>query len=361
MDRKFWKNKTVLITGHTGFKGSWLVAWLSSLGAKVIGYALAPYTDPNMFELLHLEDHITSIIGDIRDLDKLSETIQRYQPEIIIHMAAQPLVRYAYAHPIETYEVNVLGTAKLFEAARHCESVKVIVNVTTDKCYENKEWERGYRETDRLGGYDPYSNSKACSELVTAAYRSSYFNPKDYAQHGKALASARAGNVIGGGDWSEDRLIPDMIRAFVKNETVFIRNPSAIRPWQHVLEPLHGYLLLAENMWDEPTKFAEGWNFGPFEKDAKSVEWIVNYLVTHWGDGAAWEKDGGEHPHEATYLKLDIAKAQGELKWQPCWQLEQGLDVLIAWYQAWTRQENMFDVTMQQIKQYEHNLEEYLS
>jgi len=357
MNKDFWRNKKVFITGHTGFKGSWLSAWLSSIGANVVGYALPPHTNPNMFELLHLEKHMTSLIGDVRDLDQLHNAIQQYQPEIIIHMAAQPLVRYAYEHPIETYEVNVLGTAKLLEAARQCASVKVIVNVTTDKCYENKEWMWAYREIDRLGGYDPYSNSKACAELVTSSYRSSYFNPNDYAQHGKAVATVRAGNVIGGGDWNQDRLIPDFIRAFVNHEKALIRSPDAIRPWQHVLEPLHGYLLLAEKMWQEPVKFSEAWNFGPFAEDADTVEWIVNYLVEHWGDGAAWEKDQQLHPHEANFLKLDIAKAQTQLKWQPSWHLDQALDALIAWYKAWLRKEDMFQVTIQQIKQYEQCLD----
>lgn len=289
INKQLWNKKRVLITGHTGFKGSWLILLLHNLGSDVYGYALEPPTNPNMYEEAKIAGLVNSNIGDIRDYDKLLRVIQKVKPEIVIHMAAQPLVRESYKNPVDTYSTNVMGTVNLLEAIRQTPGIKAVVNVTTDKCYENKEWHWGYRENESMGGYDPYSNSKGCSELVTAAYRNSFFNSKDYHKHGVALASARAGNVIGGGDWAEDRLIPDFIRAISKGEIVKIRSPYAIRPWQHVLEPLSGYLLLAEKLYTDGPKFAEAWNFGPDDRDAKNVEWITKTICDLWGEGASFE------------------------------------------------------------------------
>lgn len=348
----FWRGKKVLVTGHTGFKGSWLTLWLQALGAKVTGYALAPDTTPNLFELARVADGIDSVISDIRDRHAVLNAMKAASPEIVIHMAAQPLVRESYASPVETYETNVMGTVHVLEAVRHVPGVKSVVIVTTDKCYENHEWEWGYRENEAMGGYDPYSSSKGCAELVTAAYRRSFFNPSTYATHGVAIASARAGNVIGGGDWATDRLIPDIMRAIMREERVRIRSPHAIRPWQHVLEPLSGYLLLAEKLYSEQSRYAEAWNFGPNDADARPVQAIVERLTSQWGDGASWALDGDEHPHEATFLKLDCSKARNRLGWQPRWNLERALDEIVAWYKAAARQEDMRAVTLKQIDQF---------
>ncbi len=348
----FWEGKKVLLTGHTGFKGSWLSLWLQSLGANVIGYALPPPTNPSLFETAQVANDMTSIIADIRDLDKLQAVFAEHQPEIVIHMAAQPLVRYSYINPVETYSTNVMGTVNLLEAARHTPSVRAIVNVTTDKCYENREWAWGYRENEPMGGFDPYSNSKGCSELVTAAYRNSYFHPELYQEHGVALASARAGNVIGGGDWAEDRLIPDIMRAITKGEPVNIRNPHAIRPWQHVLEPLSGYLVLAQTLVEEGSAFAEGWNFGPNDEDAKPVQWIVEHLTESWGNDASWLVDEGDHPHEAHYLKLDCSKAKTRLDWHPRWHLDEALEHIISWQKQYQQGADMKAVSLDQIKDY---------
>ena len=283
----FWRGKRVFMTGHTGFKGSWLSLWLQSMGAQVVGYALAPPTNPSLFEVAEVGKGMTSIIGDIRDLEKLRAVFTEHKPDIVIHMAAQPLVRYSYIEPVETYATNVMGTVNLLEAVRSTPSVKAVVNITSDKCYENREWVWGYRENEAMGGYDPYSSSKGCAELVASAYRNSYFHPDKYQQHGVAIASARAGNVIGGGDWAGDRLIPDILRAIVLGEPVHIRSPHAIRPWQHVLEPLSGYLQLAQKLYTDGTAYAEGWNFGPNEEDAKPVQWIVEKLTESWGEGSS--------------------------------------------------------------------------
>ena len=352
MNKMFWEGKKVFVTGHTGFKGSWLCLWLSTLGANITGYSLQPPTQPNLFELCKVDDLVTSIIGDVRDNAALTKTMLQVQPEIVIHMAAQPLVRDSYKFPVDTYAINVMGTVHLLEAVRLCKSVKAVVNVTTDKCYENKEWVWGYRENDPMGGYDPYSNSKGCSELITNAYRNSFFNPHDYAKHGVALASARAGNVIGGGDWASDRLIPDCIKALLNNEKIKIRNPNAIRPWQHVLEPLSGYLLLAQKLYDEGVSFAEGWNFGPNENEAKSVEWIVQKMCRQWDEGAAYEFDKCEHPHEANYLKLDCSKAKMRLNWYPKWDLEYTLEIIISWVRAYNEKSDMRNICLQQINDY---------
>lgn len=347
-----YSKRRVLITGHTGFKGSWLCLLLNQLGAEVYGYALDPPTYPSLFNEANISELITSIIGDIRDYDKLLDVMQQVQPEIVIHMAAQPLVRESYKIPVETYMVNVMGTVHLLEACRHTKSIKAIVNVTTDKCYENREWHWGYRENEPMGGHDPYSNSKGCSELVTTAYRNSYFNSAKYTEHGVALASARAGNVIGGGDWADDRLIPDFIRAIVKGEEVKIRSPFAIRPWQHVLEPLTGYLSLAAKLLTEGADYAQGWNFGPDDKDAKEVESIINTLCKLWGNRASFVIDKNPQPHEANYLKLDSSKAKAELGWIPKWDIETTLRTIVDWNKAFIKGENMRNVTLNQIDKY---------
>ncbi|OGS95254.1 MAG: CDP-glucose 4,6-dehydratase [Gallionellales bacterium RIFCSPLOWO2_02_FULL_57_47] len=353
VEPSFWAGKVVLLTGHTGFKGSWLSLWLQSVGAKVIGYALQPPTSPSLFVEARVAEGMTSIEGDVRDFSALSRVFEKYQPEIVIHLAAQALVRRSYADPIETYSTNVMGTVHLLEAARLAGSVRAIVNVTSDKCYENREWVWGYRENEPMGGYDPYSNSKGCAELVTASYRNSFFNPDNFAKHGVALASARAGNVIGGGDWAEDRLIPDIIRAIVQGQPVNIRNPHAIRPWQHVLEPLSGYLILAQKLYKDGAAYSESWNFGPNDEDAKPVSWIADCLTRTWGEGASWVLDGGNHPHEAHYLKLDCSKAKTRLGWHPRWHLEETLEAIIDWHHAHRSVKDMHAVTLGQISQYE--------
>lgn len=345
----FWKNKRVFLTGHTGFKGSWLSIWLQSIGAVVHGLSLKPPTDPALYHVANVGAEMHSAIGDIRDYQTVLAAMNACQPEIIIHMAAQPLVRYSYQAPLETYETNVMGTLHVLEAARAVGSAKAIVNVTTDKCYENKEWVWGYRENESMGGYDPYSNSKSCAELVSTAYRQSFF------QHTSiALGSARSGNVIGGGDWAADRLVPDILRAFEASRPVVIRNPHSTRPWQHVLDPLSGYLLLAEHLYNEGQCFAEGWNFGPNDDDARPVQWIVERMAQKWGPGATWQLDGGSNPHEATSLKLDISKAKKRLGWQPRWDLSTALEKTAAWHQAWASKVDMRAKCLQQIAEYQH-------
>lgn len=325
-----WKGKRVFVTGHTGFKGSWLCLWLKSLGANVSGYALEPATDPNLFEVADVADGMTSVIGDIRNVDALCQAIQTADPEVVIHMAAQALVRYSYRHPVETYETNVMGTVNLLEAVRQFDSVRSVLVITSDKCYENRERQEGYREDEAMGGFDPYSNSKGCAELVTSAYRQSFF------ESGRrvGIATARAGNVIGGGDWSQDRLIPDMVRSFSVGETVTIRNPGAVRPWQHVFEALHGYLLLLERMDDDSEKFSQAWNFGPEDKDTRDVAWIVEQFASTWGE-ADWciEADAGSL-HEASLLKLDCSKARDTLIWRPVLELEHALAWIAGWYRC---------------------------
>ena len=352
MKADFWRGKKVFLTGHTGFKGSWLSLWLQQMGAQVTGYALQAPTDPSLFEVANVAQGMTSIIGDIRDGEALSKAMRDAMPDIVIHMAAQPLVRYSYVNPVETYSTNVMGTVHVLEAVRQTSSVRAVVNVTSDKCYDNKEWVWGYRENEPMGGYDPYSNSKGCAELVASAYRNSFFNPERYSEHKVALASVRAGNVIGGGDWAGDRLIPDILRAISAGQPVVIRSPHAIRPWQHVLEPLSGYLLLAQCLYERGAEFAEGWNFGPNDEDAKPVQWIVERLTQQWGEGASWQLDGGDHPHEAHYLKLDCSKAKMRLHWQPRWHLEHTLEMIVAWQRAWLAKEDMRRFTLQQIEQY---------
>ncbi len=349
----FWRGKRVLVTGHTGFKGSWLCLWLGELGATVTGYALQPPTQPSMFEAARVATGLReSVIADIRDRQRLEQVLTEGKPEIVFHMAAQPLVRASYVDPVETYSVNVLGTVTLLDAIRHSGDARVVVNVTSDKCYENREWVWGYRESDSMGGYDPYSNSKGCAELVTAAFRSSFFNPAHFADHGVAIASARAGNVLGGGDWAEDRLIPDMVRAFAANKPVLIRRPDAIRPWQHVLEPLSGYLALAERLYSDGAAFAEGWNFGPNDDDTLPVSRLAERLTALWGGGASWRLDGEHHPHEATYLKLDCSKARSRLGWQPRWRLERAIETTAQWYRAYYAREDARALALTQIAQY---------
>ena len=359
--KTFWDGRKVFLTGHTGFKGSWLALWLQQLGADVLGYALAPHTTPNLFTAAHVAEGMTSVFGDLSDLPRLKDTLLRHRPEIVIHMAAQALVRASYQDPIGTYETNVLGTAKLLEAVRSCDSVHAVVVVTTDKCYENQEWLWAYRENDALGGFDPYSNSKACAEMVLSAYRNSFFHPALYAEHGVALASARAGNVIGGGDWSSDRLIADIVRAFTSGETLQIRSPHAIRPWQHVLEPLRGYLTLAEKLCANGTQFSGAWNFGPRYTDTKSVEWIVEYLASRWGSTPSdvpprWEIDRASHPHEAQMLKLDWTKASLELGWRPTLSLAETLDMTLDWYKGVHAGEDARHKCLTQLDAYQERL-----
>jgi CDP-glucose 4,6-dehydratase len=355
MNTSFWRGKKVFVTGHTGFKGSWLSIWLQQLGAQVTGYALPPPTNPSLFEAAQVGHGMASIIGDIRDGNLLVNSMGQAAPDIVIHMAAQPLVRRSYVDPVDTYSTNVMGTVHLLEAVRQTSSVHAVVNVTTDKCYENKEWGWGYRENEPLGGFDPYSSSKGCAELVTAAYRNSFFNTAKYSEHQVALATARAGNVIGGGDWAKDRLIPDALRAMESGQTVNIRNPQAIRPWQHVLEPLSGYLVLAEKLFTQGPAFAEAFNFGPTEEDAKPVQWIVEQLTQSWGDGVSWRLDGGTHPYEAHYLKLDCSKARAILGWQPHWNLDQAIQAIIVWHKAHSTHQSGQEVRalcLQQINDY---------
>ncbi len=349
VQRNFWHNKRVFLTGHTGFKGSWLALWLQSMGANVTGYALSPPTEPNLFTVTNVEQGlVNNIIGDIRNADQLKLAMQAAQPDIVLHLAAQALVRYSYAQPIETYSVNVMGTVHVLEAVRATPSVKAVVNVTTDKCYENREWHWGYRENEALGGFDPYSSSKGCAELVTAAYRQSFLH-----EAGVALASARAGNVIGGGDWANDRLLPDFLRAIDTNESLTIRSPESTRPWQHVLEPLSGYLCLAERLFTDGADFAEAWNFGPLDEDAHSVRWIVEQLATLRPD-LNWQCELAPQAHEAHYLKLDSSKAGRRLQWQPRWRLATALQKTLAWHEAWRDGQNMQALTLAQIYDYTH-------
>lgn len=355
--KDFWSGKRVFITGHTGFKGSWLSMWLLNMGAEVCGYALKPPTQPSLFEICNLDTHMRSTIADITDYDGLLSSIQSFKPEIVIHMAAQPLVRESYNIPVQTHMTNIMGTVHLLEAVRHSKSVRSIVNVTTDKCYENKEWPWGYRENDPMGGYDPYSSSKGCSELVTASYRQSFFNPDKYnIEHQVALASARAGNVIGGGDWATDRLLPDILKSIISGQDVNIRSPYAIRPWQHVLEPLSGYLLLAEKLYTEGAQFAAGWNFGPEDKDAQTVEYIVAKICKLWGNGVGYQIDSTPQPHEAGYLKLDISKARTKLNWQPRWSLDTALDKIVYWQKAYQAGQDMKTICLEQIHEYEKTI-----
>jgi len=353
MNKEFWNKKKVLLTGHTGFKGSWLSLWLQKLNANVIGFSKSIPTNPSLFELANIENGMTSIIGNVCDYHKLEETIKEYKPEIIIHMAAQAILRESYNNPVETYATNVMGTINLLESIRKIGNVKVILNVTSDKCYAPNESLKGHVETDRLGGYDPYSNSKACSELVTASFRNSFFNPKEYEKHGTSLASCRAGNVIGGGDWGKDRLIPDIMKGILNNEIIKIRNPDSVRPWQHVLDPLNGYLSLIEKQWSSGSEFSEGWNFGPIENDEKPVKWIIEKLTELCPKDVRYDIDNNVNLHEENYLRLNCNKAKSRLSWMPKLNLEQGLEWIIEWYMQYEQNNNIRNITEQQIEKFQ--------
>jgi CDP-glucose 4,6-dehydratase len=346
INSEFWKGKKVFLTGHTGFKGSWLSIWLNSLGAIVKGYALKPAATPNLFEIAGIKGLVETDINDISDYFALCSSILEFSPDIVIHMAAQPLVRASYQKPLETFKVNVMGTANLLEAVRQCQSVRAVVNITTDKCYENNEWVWGYKETDPMGGRDPYSSSKGCSELVTASYRESFLKGANI-----GVATGRAGNVIGGGDWAKDRLIPDILRAFEASKPVIIRNPDATRPWQHVLEPLSGYLMLAEQLFKKPGEFSEGWNFGPYDRDVRPVDWILDHMITLW-PGASWRLDQNDNPHEAMLLKLDISKASAILGWTPTWSLNVALEKIVSWHKCWIEGADMRAACINEINEF---------
>jgi len=351
MNPAFWKGKSVFVTGHTGFKGSWLSLWLQSLGARVTGYALEPPTRPSLFELAGVARAMESITGDVRDLAALKTALLRADPQLVIHMAAQSLVRESYADPVGTYATNVMGTVNLLEAAREVESVRTVVIITSDKCYENRERVSGYREDEAMGGYDPYSSSKGCAELVTAAYRRSFFS-----RDGAAVASARAGNVIGGGDWSKDRLVPDAIIAFISRKALRVRNPNAVRPWQYVLDPLSGYLTLSERLWENGPAYSSAWNFGPADDDVRPVSWIVGELARRWGKDAAWETDSAPQPHEAELLKLDSSKARTRLNWRPRVELGTALDCVIEWYRTYAGGGDVRKLTEAQIRNFRDDL-----
>ncbi|MCK5541074.1 MAG: CDP-glucose 4,6-dehydratase [Desulfobacterales bacterium] len=354
--QKFWKGKSVFITGHNGFKGSWLSVWLHRMGANVTGYSIAPPTIPNLFELTSIDNDITTINNDIRDYSLVEKAIRINKPEIVFHLAAQPLVSRSYIDPIETYSTNIMGTVNILEAIRKIDCVKVVINVTSDKCYDNKEWVWGYRENDPMGGYDPYSSSKGCSELVTSAYLNSFFNPEKYETHGVAIASVRAGNVIGGGDFGEDRLVPDIVRAFSMDESVIIRQPNSIRPWQHVLEPLSGYLLLAQKLYNGGAKYSGAWNFGPSEDCVKTVSWIVETIANNWGQNAKWMIDNENHFHEAQLLKLDCSKARNLLGWKAIFNIKKTLELTVDWYRIYCSNPNLLrEKTEKQIAEYENH------
>ncbi len=354
IDREFWSGKRVFISGHTGFKGSWLCVWLSLYGARLYGYALKPPTEPSLFNVAGIRRLLAgSTENDIRDLDSLKESLNAAQPEIVFHLAAQPIVRDSYKYPVETYTTNVMGTVNILEAVRSCSSVRAVVNVTTDKVYENKEWAWGYREIDPLGGFDPYSNSKACAELVTTTYRNSFFNEEHYPEHKVAIATARAGNVIGGGDWAPDRLLPDCIRAFSRHEKVKIRYPHSIRPWQHVLDPLSGYMALAKGLVCEGIRYSGAWNFSPEKDDAKMVSWIVQSAARLWGDDAEYEIGSEENPHEAGLLMLDNSKSRYTLGWSPRWDIQKALEMSVGWFKSFLNGNDGYDICRAQLDTYE--------
>lgn len=349
----FWAGKRVLVTGHTGFKGGWLTLWLTQLGAEVTGYALPPPTNPSIFELARLSELIDHVEGDVRDLPHLTEVVARTRPDVVFHLAAQALVRASYQQPVETMAVNVMGTVNVLEAVRQTGGVRAVLCITSDKCYENREWHWGYRENEAMGGHDPYSASKGCAELVVAAYRNSFFPPDCIGRHGTAVASARAGNVIGGGDWALDRLIPDIVRALGAGQLPLIRRPNSVRPWQHVLDPLSGYLQLAAQLWSGRADCAGGWNFGPHDEDARPVSWIADRLCELWGDGAGWERDAAEHPHEANWLKLDISKARQALGWSPTWRLDDALAEIVTFNRALGRGADMRATALGHIERFQ--------
>jgi CDP-glucose 4,6-dehydratase len=352
VDKNFWKGKKVFVTGHTGFKGSWLSLWLQHLGAEVIGISLDPPTQSNIYEQANVAEGMLSLREDIRNGEAIKQLFQRHKPEIVFHLAAQPLVRYSYHNPVETYQTNVMGTLHILEGIRSIDTVRSAVMITTDKCYQNKEWVWGYRETDSLGGHDPYSSSKGAAELLISSYRDSYFPMEEYKKHKTAIASARAGNVIGGGDWATDRLIPDIIRAFQNGKKVVIRNPASTRPWQHVLEPLSGYLKLAELLYKDGFQYADAWNFGPRDEDARPVQWIAKKMAKQWGGGADWIVNSEKIFHEANYLKLDCSKAYTKLKWKPKWNLDKALSNVIRWHKIEYKQGDCRKICLEQIVEY---------
>ena len=352
VDTKFWQGKSVLLTGHTGFKGSWLALWLTQLGAHVHGYALAPSEPKSLFDEARIEPLINSHIGDIRDALQLKEYISQHKPDVIFHLAAQPIVRESFSNPVLTFDTNVMGTINVLEAARKVESVQAMVIVTSDKCYDNKEWHWGYRETEALGGHDPYSASKACAELAVQSYRLSFMGDKGTDTNHCSIATARAGNVIGGGDWAADRLIPDIIESINTNNNIVLRYPNAIRPWQHVLEPLAGYLMLAEQLTNEGETFAEAWNFGPLDNDARPVSWITEQLTHLFGSSTSWQKDAEAQPHEAQHLKLDCSKARDRLGWSPVWDLSECLAEIVVWHQAHRGKQDMQQVSVDTINRF---------
>jgi CDP-glucose 4,6-dehydratase len=354
LNYNFWENKKVLITGNTGFKGSWLTLLLKSMGADVIGYSLPPPTNPSLFELAQVHRNITMITGDVRDKRLLLETLDKYKPQIVIHMAAQALVRASYLDPVGTFETNIMGTAYLLDAIRQVPGVRATVIITSDKCYENKEHHRPYKETDPMGGFDPYSCSKGCDELIISAYRRSFFSSDKCNVQGVALASVRAGNVVGGGDWGEDRLVADAMKSFMAKKALIIRHPNAVRPWQHVLDPLFGYLLLVEKLYNQGQKFASAWNFGPERGDSKPVSWVVDMLCQYWGDGASWSTEKKASPlHEASLLFLDSNKALRELGWKPRLNITQSLDWTVKWFKAYNDSKDMRKVSLEQLTEYQ--------
>jgi CDP-glucose 4,6-dehydratase len=353
MDARFWNGKKVLITGHTGFKGSWLSLWLQRLGANVSGYALRLPTEPSLFDVAHVAANMDSVTGDIRDLDRLNKVISDRRSEIVIHMAAQTIVRSSYADPIATYSTNVMGTANVLEAVRLSRTARVVLIVTSDKCYQDQGWLWGYRENDPMGGQDPYAGSKGCAELVKLSYISSYFALADYTLHGVAVASVRAGNAIGGGDWAPDRLIPDVIRAVTAGRPVVIRNPNSVRPWQHVLDPLNGYLTLAQRLWESGPSYVGAWNFGPNGEDAKPVQWVVERILSMWGNGLQWKPDKGIHPAESTYLIVDSTKARRLLGWSTKLRLHTALEWVVEWYKRYRQGSDMRYMSEAEIKRFE--------
>ena len=354
MNVEFWKGKRVFMTGHSGFNGAWLSLWLQSLGAQVTGYSLAAPSETNLFEVAGVEKGMQSIEGDIRDAASLEKALLAAKPDVVFHLAAQSLVLDSYQNPVETYATNVMGTVNLLEAVRQCASIKSVVMVTSDKCYDNKAWHWGYRENDAMGGFDPYSSSKGCAELVIEAYRHSFFNPEQYAEHGVAIATARAGNVIGGGDWAKGRLIPDVVEAFINHEPVNLRNPESMRPWQHVLESLGAYMLLAERLFDGGASYAEAWNFGPNEVDTRPTGWIVDLLASYWKDDAnALIQHNEDAVHEAVYLRLDCSKAHSKLGWYPMWPIERAVENVADWYLAYQDKQDMHAFSLKQIQQYQ--------
>ena len=351
---EYYRNKNVFVTGHTGFKGTWLSIWLNKLGANVTGYSLEPPTKPSMFEMCQLGEKVNSIIGDIRDIEKLSKAIFDSKPEIIFHLAAQPLVRLSYEYPTDTFETNIMGTINLLESARNCSSVKVVVNVTTDKCYENTESFWGYKETDKLGGYDPYSSSKACSEIITHSYINSFFNPNKFYEHNTSIATARAGNVIGGGDFATDRLVPDCIKSLIMNQNLSIRYPHAIRPWQHVLDALNGYLKLARALENKGCNYNGSWNFGPADENEKSVEYIINKIYDLWGSTPNYSIYDNNQLHETSFLKLDSYKARKLLGFKPKLSIDESLEMVVEWTKNYLEKDSdIYNYTISQIEKYE--------